>query len=427
MKKTLLVLSLLFTLGLAFAQTSFTATYTFGADGNVQSFVYNGTSYPGFTMNNIDKVGVTTSSSSNNFRATGWPAVNSPDTGKYIGFTITAASGYQFTVNTIEFGIGRSGTGTRDTEWRGSADSYAALINNYTTLNTGLTNNSGVLNNPDANSSWTGNVLTLGSDYTDVTTSCGFRIYFYSAEAAGGTAGLQGPLTITGTYRTTGATPSISVDPATLTGFSYIYNSGPSTAQSFALTGSNLTADLAVAASTNYLISNSENGTYGTSLTYPPSNGSVSATVWVRLKSGLDIGTYDNENIVCSSTGATSQNVNCNGSVTSPPPPAPSTATDATNVANTSFTANWTAVTGATGYYLDVYTKTPGLTPPTCSLANTLKAAVITRRLRSTMAPALQWICLLTRSYCIQMEQQRLSILCLSRLERCWLTTMCMS
>jgi hypothetical protein len=144
-----------------------------------------------------------------------------------------------------------------------------------------------------------------------------------------------------------GSNPTIGVSPPLLTGFSYEYNTGPSTAQSFSLTGSNLTADLAVAASTNYLISNSENGTYGTSLTYPPSGGSVSATVWVRLKSGLDIGTYDNESIVCSSTGATSQNVNCNGSVTSPPPPAPSTATDATNVANTSFTANWNAVTGA--------------------------------------------------------------------------------
>ena len=158
-----------------------------------------------------------------------------------------------------------------------------------------------------------------------------------------------------------GSNPTIGVSPPILTGFSYEYNTGPSTAQSFTLTGSNLTADLAVAASTNYLISNSENGTYGTSLTFPPSSGSVSATVWVRLKSGLDIGTYDNENIVCSSTGATSQNVNCNGSVTSPPPPNASTATDATSVANTSFTANWNAVTGATGYYLDVYTKTPGV------------------------------------------------------------------
>jgi len=158
----------------------------------------------------------------------------------------------------------------------------------------------------------------------------------------------------------TASNPTIGVNPASLTGFSYMYNAGPSAAQSFALTGSNLTANLAVAASTNYLISTSENGTYGTSLSYTPSSGSVSATVWVILKSGLAIGDYNGENIVCSSTGATSQNVACSGSVTSPPAPDAPVATAATNVANTGFTANWNAVTGATGYYLDVYTMAAG-------------------------------------------------------------------
>jgi len=363
MKKTFLFLSLLFAVGLVFAQTPFTATYTFGADGNVQSFAYNGTTYPGITMSNVDKVGVTTSLSASNFRATTWPTVSSPDTGKYIGFTITAASGYKFTVNTINFGIGRSGTGTRDTEWRGSADSYGALINNYTTLNSNLTNNSGVLNNPDTNSNWTGNVLTLGSSYAEVTTSCGFRVYLYTAEASGGTAGLAGPLTVTGTItQTGGGSPSIIVNPNTLSDFSYVYGNGPSDEQSFSVTGSNLTANVSVSVTSNYAISSTSGGTFGSSLTLTQSGGSVSATVYVQQVAGLAIGTGYTGTVTCSSTGAADATVSLSGEVTTPPAPDEPVADEATGVSDSGFTANWDAVTGATGYEIDVYYMTQGTT-----------------------------------------------------------------
>ena len=191
-------------------QTPFTATYTFGSNGNVASFTYNGTNYLGITMNAISKVGVTTSSSADNFRATTWPTAAAVDAGKYIGFTIDAVSGYKFTVNTISFGVGRSGTGTRNTVWKGSSDSYVALINNYTTLNASITNSSGVLSNPDGTSAYTGNILTLSSGYTDISTSCGFRMYMYSSEAGTGTAGLAGPITISGTFELTVSSYTVS-------------------------------------------------------------------------------------------------------------------------------------------------------------------------------------------------------------------------
>lgn len=362
MKNIILTLSLLLVFAAGFAQTPFTATYTFGSDGNVASFTYNGTTYGGFIMGTIDKVGVTTSSSSNNFRATGW-STGAIDTGKYIGITMTAASGYNFTVNTIDFGVGRSGTGIRDTQWRGSSDSYAALINNYTTLNSGLTNNSGVLNNPDANSNWTGNVLTLGSSYADISTSCGFRMYMYSAEATTGTAGLTGPITIAGTFQAPAATPTITVAPATLSGFTYVFGSGPSEEKSFTISGSNLTANISISVPIDYEISTGSGGSFSATnpITLTPSGGTVSTSnIYVRLKAGLAIGDYSVETVTASSSGATDQTVTCNGTVTSlTPPPAP-TATTATNVTNNSFTANWNAVTGATGYYLDVYTSSTG-------------------------------------------------------------------
>ena len=113
MKKTmtfLFILLITMSIGL-WAQTPFTATYTFGADGNVASFTYNGTTYAGISMGTIDKVGVTTSSSSGNFRATQWPLgattgsdvfTGTVDTNKYIGFTMSAVSGYKFTVTIID-------------------------------------------------------------------------------------------------------------------------------------------------------------------------------------------------------------------------------------------------------------------------------------------------------------------------------------
>jgi hypothetical protein len=146
MKKFLLFAIGIVIASLCFAQTPFTATYTFpstGADGNVASFAYNGTTFDGITMSNIIKAGVNTSSSNNNFRASNWPLgaadgsnvfTGDIDSDKYIGFSISAVSGYRFTITSITFGIGRSGTGIRQSQWRGSADSYAAALKQlYTT------------------------------------------------------------------------------------------------------------------------------------------------------------------------------------------------------------------------------------------------------------------------------------------------------
>jgi len=190
-----------------FGQTSFTATYTFGSDGNVSSFAYNGSSYTGLSFSTIEKVGVTSSSSSGNFRATGWPTgatsgsdsfTGSVDLGKYIGFSLSASEGYTLSVSAITFGIGRSGTGTRQAQWRGSADTYGTVLSSYNNINSGLTNSSGVLTNPDSDPNWTGNILSPGSNYSNVS-NAGFRLYLFNAEAGTGTAGLQGPITISGT------------------------------------------------------------------------------------------------------------------------------------------------------------------------------------------------------------------------------------
>lgn len=157
--------------------------------------------------------------------------------------------------------------------------------------------------------------------------------------------------------------PTITVNPTSLTGFTYILDNGPSVAQSFTLTGSNLTNNVSVSVTSDYQIATSESGTYGSSLSYTPSSGSVSASVYVRQVAGLAIGATYTGTVTCSSTGATDNSVSLSGSVTAPPPPAVPVATNATNLASNSFTANWNSASGATGYELDVFTTSVSPTP----------------------------------------------------------------
>ena len=205
-----LVTLLVFVVCFANAQTAFTATYSLAGGGNdVTSFAYNGTTYAGISVGALTKNGFTSSSSTGNYRGSNWPTgattgsdvfSGSVDLAKYIAFTISAQSGYRFTISSITFGVGRSSTGPRQSEWRGSSDSYASVLTNYTALNASVTNSSGILQTPDANSGYTGNTLTISSGYTDVTTSAEFRYYMLNSEAVAGTGGLQGNITITGTF-----------------------------------------------------------------------------------------------------------------------------------------------------------------------------------------------------------------------------------
>lgn len=116
--------------------------------------------------------------------------------------------------------------------------------------------------------------------------------------------------------------PVITVAPASLIGFIYNVGSGPSTSQSFTVSGVNLSSNLVITPPTDYEISTTLNGTYqSTPFTYTPSGGIVtSKTIYVRLLTGLAGGAY-NENIVAStatSTTTVTQNIALSGSVNQP-------------------------------------------------------------------------------------------------------------
>lgn len=193
---------------------SFTGVYSFGTGGDVTSFTYNGTAISNLTVSAITKVGVTSSASGSNFRASGWStgstnggaAGGAINLGRYFEFTITAGSGFTISNPGLTFGVGRSGTGPRLFAWRTNIDNYTANLT-VGTANASLTNVSGVLTSPDANSGYTGNSLTVSTtDRTSIT----FRFYAYGAEDAAGTGGLQGNLTFSGTLVQAVSTPGVT-------------------------------------------------------------------------------------------------------------------------------------------------------------------------------------------------------------------------
>jgi hypothetical protein len=115
------------------------------------------------------------------------------------------------------------------------------------------------------------------------------------------------------------ATPLIVASSA-LDTFSYKEGSGPSDEQSFTVSGADLTADIVITAPSNYEISLTTGESFVSSspITLTQSSGSVAeTTIYVRLKAGLAIGAY-NQDITVSSSGATSQNINCSGEVLDP-------------------------------------------------------------------------------------------------------------
>ena len=118
------------------------------------------------------------------------------------------------------------------------------------------------------------------------------------------------------------STPTLIVAPTTLSDFTYEVGSGPSSEQSFTVSGLNLTEDITVSAPTNYEISQNSGGTFSSSISLTLTAGAVAETkIYVRLKEGLAIGTNYDETISLTSSGATEQTVTLCGEVTAPPPP----------------------------------------------------------------------------------------------------------
>lgn len=117
--------------------------------------------------------------------------------------------------------------------------------------------------------------------------------------------------------------PTLTVTPSTLTGFTYVSGNGPSTNQNYTISGANLTGsgDINITGSVNYEVS-TDGVAFSNIVTYPYASGVITGqpkTVYVRLKSGLGIASYNSEIISNAGGDATAVNVTCSGFVTGIP------------------------------------------------------------------------------------------------------------
>ncbi len=202
---------------------SFTGTYNWSTNGNTNSFAYNGTPIANLTVGNFTKNGVTSSSSSGDFRASNWALDTQPaggltgsvDLAKYFEFSLTADAGYVIDMSSVTFGLGRSSSGPRTFQWRSSVDSYSSIISTYSTLPAGVTNSGGVLTIGDISSGYpTGIVLDLSGASFQNLTSLTLRFYGYNAELTSGTGGFEGDLSFAGAMENTNPVGAVYWAPA---------------------------------------------------------------------------------------------------------------------------------------------------------------------------------------------------------------------
>jgi hypothetical protein len=177
------------------------------------------------------------------------------------------------------------------------------------------------------NDSWVSSTYNLNStrslDLSSITSLNNQNLIYIKFTCTSSTAINGGTIGTTGTssidnFRVS-VTPLLSVAPNNLEGFTYMLGSGPSSSQSYNLSGINLTGfpnNITVSCLTNYEIS-TDNTTYSNSVNVPYTSATLSATpIYVRLKTGLSVGTYNGETISNTGGGATTVNVTCSGEVT---------------------------------------------------------------------------------------------------------------
>ena len=147
---------------------------------------------------------------------------------------------------------------------------------------------------------------------------------------------------------------TLTVTPSSLTGFATTVGT-PSASQQFTVSGTGLTADAIVTAPTSYEVS-TDNITYQPSVTLAQSGGTLTGQpvpVYVHIAATAPVGSPSGD-ITVTSTGFPSRSIAVSGIVTGPP--SVPVATEATNVAETSFIAHWITSAGVTDYKIDVAT-----------------------------------------------------------------------
>lgn len=169
----------------------------------------------------------------------------------------------------------------------------------------------------------------------------------------------------------TSASPSLTI--ASYTAFSSTTVGATTASQAANLSGANLTGapgSITVTSSSTDFEVSSNNTTWGASATIAYSAATLAATpVYVRFKPQAVGARSGNLNFSGGGATATAAVSGTGVAITAP------VATAGTAVSGNGFTANWNAVTGAVGYYLDVYSQSTGQVTSTLAGWNFTTAA----------------------------------------------------
>ena len=123
-------------------------------------------------------------------------------------------------------------------------------------------------------------------------------------------------LLLKGTLGSSG--PTINLSESTLSGLNYEEGGGPSSAQSFDISGTDLdNSDVILTAPANFELSDTENGTYDSSIILSAFDG-MSNEIWVRLASGKAISTYNGDIAISGGGDTTPPELSLSGEVTEP-------------------------------------------------------------------------------------------------------------
>ena len=239
-------------------------------------------------------------------RALGFlPSGSNNTTPNNIILKLTNNTGITITNLNISFDYEKYRSGSRQFDWtffHGSSTNptTAAAAGNQTYL--ADTNNT-TINNPPATISktvsLTGLSIANGASY--------YLKWTYTPSGGSSTNGQGIGIDNFSITATAAASPTIS-GAATATAFTTTYGTA-STAQTFNISGANLTANLVATAPTGFEVS-ADGTTYGTTATFTQTSGTASGTLSARLKANAAVsGNYNAQNIVLSSTGATSVNI----------------------------------------------------------------------------------------------------------------------
>ena len=225
----------------------------------------------------------------NDFRASGSSASTAIGDNEFVTFSITAASGYEVSIASIEqYNIRRSGTGPSTGQWQYQIGT-GSFVNIGSAITWGGTTTNAGNNQPAINLSAIPALQSI-PEGTTVT----FRVLLYGASNTGGTWYLNGHANATyKTLKIIGAVteieepsddPTLTTTVTSLPSFGDINVGSNSSSQSFMISGSNLTDDVLVSAPAGYQVS-LDNSTFEDDLFIDNQGGTLggNVTVYVRF------------------------------------------------------------------------------------------------------------------------------------------------